>query len=94
MNVVLIYNLKRYNQVRPHEALDMLCPADIYRSSSRRLGEQDKLSYPSDYIVKRVAESGHISYKGITFYVGQSYYQALVALYENEQGVTELHFAN
>lgn len=85
---------QQYNQVRPHEALDMLCPADIYRSSSRRLGEQDKLSYPSDYIVKRVAESGHISYKGTTFYVGQSYYQALVALYENEQGVTELHFAN
>lgn len=35
-----------YNHVRPHEGLDMLRPAEIYRKSARRLGKktQDALT--------------------------------------------------
>ena len=38
-----------------HEALDMLRPAEIYRASSRRLGEKDKMRYPDEHEVKRVS---------------------------------------
>ncbi|MEZ5274880.1 MAG: integrase core domain-containing protein [Opitutaceae bacterium] len=43
-----------YNHIRPHEALDMLTPADVYRPSARRLGEKVKITYPHDYVVKTV----------------------------------------
>nr|WP_246459345.1 integrase core domain-containing protein [Puniceicoccus vermicola] len=48
-----------YNHDRPHEALDMLFPGEVYRPSSRRLGETDKIRYPEDYTVRQVSESGH-----------------------------------
>lgn len=38
-----------YNHDRPHEALDMLRPAEIYHPSARRLGEKDKIRYPKGY---------------------------------------------
>jgi len=85
---------KEYNHLRPHEALDMLCPVDFYHTSSRRLGEQDKIAYPCDYTVRPVGESGHISYLGDHIYVGHIFHGALVGLRENSAGVTELYFAN
>jgi transposase InsO family protein len=51
-----------YNHDRPHEGLDMLRPAEIYRKSSRRLGEKYKMLYPDGYEIKRVSGSGHISH--------------------------------
>jgi transposase InsO family protein len=83
-----------YNHVRPHESLDMLCPADFYHKSQRRLGETDKWRYPEDYLLKRVAASGHISWLGHAFYISEVYKGCEVALYENKEGVTELHYAN
>lgn len=83
-----------YNHDRPHEGLDMLRPAEVYRRSARRLGENDKMKYPADCEVKRVNASGHISYKGSIFYIGMIYENCRVGLFENAEGVTELHYAN
>jgi hypothetical protein len=35
-----------FNNVRPHEALDMKCPADIYKPSTRTYRGIGELSYP------------------------------------------------
>jgi transposase InsO family protein len=83
-----------YNHDRPHESLDMLRPAEIYRPSSRRLGEQDKMRYPQGYQIKRVSQSGHISHRGSNFYLSEIYADCSVGLFENLAGITELHYAN
>ena len=83
-----------YNNERPHESLDMLRPAEIYLKSSRRLGEKYRMGYPDGYEVKRVSGSGHISYKGSNFYLSEIYSGCRVGLFENESGVTELHYSN
>lgn len=83
-----------YNHDRPHEALDMLRPAEIYRPSSRRLGETDKIRYPEGYEIKRVSGSGHFSYKGSNFYMSEIYSGCRVGLFENSDGIIELHYAN
>lgn len=83
-----------YNHERPHESLDMLRPAEIYRSSSRRLGETYKISYPENYEVKRVSGSGHIAYKGSNFYMSEIFAGCRVGLVENDEGMTELHYSN
>lgn len=49
---------QEYNHDRPHEALDMLRPGEVYRASAKRLGEKDQIRYPSGYEVKRVSGSG------------------------------------
>jgi hypothetical protein len=83
-----------YNHDRPHEGLDMLRPAEIYRTSSRRLGETDKMRYPSEYEIKRVSGSGHFSCGGSNFYMSEIYAGCQVGLFENSEGITELHYAN
>ena len=83
-----------YNYDRPHESLDMLRPSEIYRKSSRRLGEKYKMRYPDGYEVKRVSGSGHISYGGSNFYLSEIYSGCRVGLFENDDGITELHYSN
>jgi putative transposase len=83
-----------YNNDRPHEALDMLRPAEIYRPSARRLGENDKMRYPDGYQINRVSGSGHISYEGSNFYMSEIYAGCRVGLFKSESGITELHYAN
>ena len=83
-----------YNHDRPHEGLDMLRPAEIYRKSSRRLGEKYKMLYPDGYEIKRVSGSGHISHLGKCFYMSEIFAGCNVGLFENEKAITELHYAN
>lgn len=83
-----------YNHERPHESLDMLRPAQIYRKSARRLGQKDKMRYPEGHQTKRVSGSGHISHGGHSFYLSEIFAGCLVSVFENAQGVSELHYAN
>lgn len=83
-----------YNHERPHESLDMLRPAEIYRKSSRRLDERYKMGYPDSYEARRVSGSGHISHLGSSFYLSEIYAGCSVGLFENGKGVTELHYSN
>jgi hypothetical protein len=62
-----------YNNDRPHESLDMLRPAEIYRKSAKRLGETYKIRYPQNYKLVRVSESGHISHQSSNFYMSEIY---------------------
>jgi len=83
-----------YNNDRPHESLDMLRPAEIYRKSARRLGERYKMRYPKGYKVVRLSESVNFSHKGSNFYMSEIFAGRKVGLCKNDQGITELHYAN
>jgi transposase InsO family protein len=84
----------QYNHIRPHEALDMLTPADVYRPSARRLGERVKITYPPDYVVRKVSDSGHISHEGHAYYLSDIFAGCRVGLFINEEEVIQLHYAN
>jgi putative transposase len=53
---------QEYNQVRPHEALEMRTPAAVYKPSARafpaRLPEPD---YPDSMLIRSVRRRGHCS---------------------------------
>jgi transposase InsO family protein len=84
-----------YNYDRPHESLGQQPPAEFYRPSARRLGENDKpLVYPPDLEVKVISPSGHLSHEGRTYHVGDAFAGKRVGLRLNPAGQTELHFAN
>ncbi len=84
-----------FNHERPHESLDQQRPAEIYQPSARRLNEHDKpLVYARDFEVKPVSESGFVAHAGKNYHLGEAFAHQRVGLRRNDQGQTELHFAN
>lgn len=84
-----------HNHVRPHEALGMRCPGQIYRRSQRRLRENDSaVRYPKDCLVKRLSVNGHLWHEGHSYQVGEAFAHCLVGLKRNRTGQTEIYFAN
>jgi transposase InsO family protein len=84
-----------FNQERPHEAIAMHRPADLYTPSPRRYRGSDKLiKYPDDYLVKAVSESGFISYGGEAYFLGEAFAGTHVGLHRNAASEMEVFFAN
>lgn len=84
-----------FNHVRPHEALGMRRPAQIYRRSQRRLREDDSaVRYPKGYQVKRLSVNGHLWHEGHSYQVGEAFAHCRVGLKRNRAGQTEIYFAN
>lgn len=55
------------NEERPHEALSMRVPAEVYRKSKRRWRPgKEELEYPAEYLQRSVTEAGQISLEGAT----------------------------
>lgn len=61
--------VRKFNYVRPHEALDQRTPASVYRRSKKRM-KQLEPSYPADAIVARVSAKGRIALDGFQYFVG------------------------
>lgn len=55
-----------FNQDRPHEALGMRCPAELYHNSQRSYeGTPQRLDYPSQYRQRQVHVTGRIQIDGV-----------------------------
>ncbi len=56
--------IARYNYERPHQALDMKVPADVYVRSARPYRGLDELTYPFHDQTMTVTHCGRICFKG------------------------------
>ncbi len=83
-----------YNHERPHEALGMRRPAEVYQPSQKRMGENVKIRYPKDYLVRIVSTSGFFSYEGKRYHVGEHFAGCRMGLFEDDHGTIQLHYAN
>jgi putative transposase len=63
---------RTFNEVRPHEALGMKSPADLYVRSPRHYRGVRPPSYPKTYALRRVTKSGCVHYAGKTVFVSES----------------------
>jgi len=55
---------QEYNQVRPHEALEMRTPAAVYEASERKFPEKVSApEYPESMLVRSVRRRGHFRWK-------------------------------
>lgn len=72
---------RSYNEERPHEALCMRVPADVYRPSPRKMpiapGEHQ---YPERFEARRVRRDGSIKWKSEYLFVGEALAGELVGL--------------
>ena len=82
-----------YNEERPHEALAMKRPAQLYRSSPRPMPKRiATYDYPLNSLVRRVSRCGTIRVFGNQVFVSQTLNEQHVALEEVDDGVYDLYF--
>jgi transposase InsO family protein len=63
---------QEFNYERPHEALGMKCPGEVYQKSQRRYeGSPEDLEYPGLH-VRRVGPQGRIMWAGIPLFITTS----------------------
>lgn len=84
------------NEERPHEALGMRTPGQVYQPSARRLDERIKPAlYDAGVETKRVNKAGFISLNGNNCFVGESLIGVDVAIEQSpESGLLGVRYAN
>lgn len=82
-----------FNEERPHEALGMKCPAELYRPSKRsmpsRIGSYD---YPGHFLVRCVSRCGTIRVLSNQVFVSQTLNEDYVGLEQVDEGVYDVYF--
>lgn len=64
---------KKYNEVRPHEALGMKCPADVYISSPRKYPEHiSDYEYSGAYSLIKVNNWGYLRFDSVRVFLSES----------------------
>lgn len=63
---------RRFNEIRPHEALNDRAPAKVYVSSPRRFsGKLPEFEYPSHFMVRYVLRKGYVKWRDRLLYLGE-----------------------
>jgi transposase InsO family protein len=76
-----------YNYQRPHQAIDMLVPANRYKPSERSMPNTlEPIEYSDDALVRKVRGNGRVSYKGEEYLVGEAFAGHEVELKPNPLG--------
>jgi len=84
-----------FNRERPHEALDMKTPSEIYRKSHRPyVGTPDEIVYEKEYLRRRVNNRGIIKFESLQLFISESLCGWHVGLKPYEADFFELWFAN
>lgn len=87
--------VKEFNDERPHEALEMKRPADVYRLSDRPMPHRIPApEYPAHFDVRLVSRNGGIRWKGEWLNVGHSLIEEPVGFEEVEDGIWSVFFAS
>lgn len=82
-----------YNFVRPHEALDMATPSDLYIPSRRVwTGEENDPTYPDGYCERRVDKTGVIKWRGSKVFTSELLRHQSLGLEETSNGLVRVHF--
>ena len=82
---------REFNEERPHEALEMRCPVDLYDPSTRAYEEQP-YEYPGHFEVRRVTEAGQMTWRNHSVSVSKSLAGQDVGLVEIDDGVWKVSF--
>ena len=84
---------EEFNQERPHEALGMKRPGEVYHASSRTMPKRmRRYDYPSQYLVRRVSRGGTIRVLRKQIFVSNTLQEDYVGLEEVGDGVYDLYF--
>lgn len=84
---------REFNEERPHEALGMRTPAELYRDSARRWeGAVERIAYTGAQ-TRRVHRKGTIQYEGLKIFLSTALQGWEVGLRSGQDGRVEVYFA-
>jgi transposase InsO family protein len=69
-----------YNEDRPHEALGLIPPVQVYYPSRRRYRGPRPPRYPKGWIARRVRPNGEIQWQGRSRFIGEAFVRQYVGL--------------
>jgi transposase InsO family protein len=83
-----------FNERRPHEALKMKCPADVYKPSLKRFPDRlPEPVYPNHDLVREVYASGSVLFReGKSFFISAALADQTVGFEEEEDGLWRINF--
>jgi len=82
-----------FNRERPHEALAMKRPAEVYQSSGRPLPKKiEPYDYPGHFLARRVSRGGTIRVMRKQIFVSNTLQEDFVGLEEVDDGVFDVFF--
>lgn len=84
---------KQFNEQRPHEALKMKKPAQLYHRSERTYPKTPmEPSYPTGYQIRRVRTNGEIKWCGRKRFIGEALKGVRVGLKRIDQSYSQVYF--
>jgi len=83
-----------FNEVRPHEAIAMQTPAQLYVRSSRRYTGAQPPRYPASYGVRRVSSKGCVRYMGKAVFISESLIGHDLGIRRTQRGRIAVRFYN
>lgn len=84
---------KEYNEIRPHEAIDLDVPASRYTPSPRIFPENiPEASYPSEAFVRKVSQHGYFSFHNQAYFLSESFWGEEVALWQTAEDTFSILF--
>lgn len=85
---------QEYNQVRPHEALEMPRPASLYAPSTRTFPAQvHEPAYPENMLVRSVQTHGHFRWKKHDVFFSEALWGERVGLLPEDARWFTIYFA-
>ena len=85
--------LRHYNQERPHQALGMKRPVDLFKKNRRHLPKRTRpWKYPKGWERCWVKGNGEISWRGVRRYVGEAFVREYVGLKPIQRGLWRVYF--
>lgn len=84
--------IKEFNNYRPHQALDMKTPSEIYKKSLRSYKKLEELSYPFHDRTTIVTQCGRICYKNFKISFSKAFAGQNVGIKETDDGVWLVSF--
>ena len=85
--------IQEFNYERPHEAIDMKRPAEVYYKSNRHMPKQiEPYEYPGHYLVRRVSRSGTIRIVSKQIFVSSTLIEENIGFEEIDDGLYDMFF--
>lgn len=86
---------EKYNNLRPHEALNMKCPADVYTASTRKYPEKIRdYEYSGAYPLIKVNNWGYLRFDNIRVYLSETMADTRVEIHAVEGDIFEVYYRN
>lgn len=85
--------LRHYNHRRPHEALGMKRPEDLFQKNQRRMPKGvQPWTYPARWQKRWVKGNGEINWRGVRRYVGEAFVRDYVGMKPMQSGIWRVYF--